>query len=265
MREFLVTLHSRNAELFWFGLIMLVLAGVMAVLSRITTIEVMGVNAWHKPIKFALSTTAYAWTMGWITHYLAPGWGPQAFTWGTIVLLGFEVLYIALQAGRGMLSHYNMSTPTYAGLYAAMALAATAVTVWTAYIGVLFFRGDFPQLPVAYLWGIRIGIILFVAFSLEGFVMGSRLTHTIGGPDGNHGIPFLGWSLKYGDPRVAHFVGMHALQVLPLLGFYLIHNPKIILTLGVVYGLVAVWVLVIALQGKPLVKLQNQQTHAVIE
>jgi hypothetical protein len=135
-----------------------------------------------------------------------------------------------------------------------MALAASLVTLYTAYVGFLFFVNDFPNLPNYYVWAIRLGIVIFVIFSFEGFVMGSKLTHTIGGPDGGEGIPLLNWSKRFGDPRVAHFIGMHALQVLPLLSFYLLKNLKATIVLSVLYGLLALFTLIQALNGKPLVK-----------
>ncbi|MBL7774936.1 MAG: hypothetical protein JNK89_02990 [Saprospiraceae bacterium] len=255
MKNFIETLWLRNETLAIFGALNLLAALAFFILSRTTHIEVAGVNAWYKPMKFALSTMLFSWAMGWYVHYLGATFHLKSFNWGVILLLGFEVAYIALQAGRGQLSHHNQSTPFYGFMFSLMALAATAVTLWTAYVGLLFFKNDFPELPDYYLWGIRLGILIFVIFSFEGFVMGSRLSHTIGGQDGGSGIPFLGWSTKFGDPRVAHFIGMHALQVLPLLAFYVLKNTKLTLAAGLLYGLLAVWVLALALAGKPVVKM----------
>lgn len=255
MKNFIETLWLRNETLALFGALNLLAALAFFILSRTTHIEVAGVNAWYKPVKFALSIGIFSWTMGWYGVYLNEPGVMRVFNRVTILSLGFEILYIALQVGRGQLSHFNQSSPVYSLLYFLMAAAATLVTLWTAYLGILFFQKQFPQLPGYYLWSIRLGIFLFVVFSLEGFVMGSRLSHTIGGPDGNHGIPFLGWSLKFGDPRVAHFIGMHALQVLPILAFYIFRNVKLTIAAGLLYGLLAVWVLAQALAGKPFLRL----------
>jgi hypothetical protein len=255
MRTFIETLQYRNEPLFIFGIISLALALVFFIVSRFYDIEVMGTNAWYKPIKFALSIGIFSLTMAWFTYYLGQSRTITYYNWTVIILLGFEIAYIALQAGRGQLSHFNVSTPFYAALYIGMAVAATAVTLFTAYLGILFFLTEFPDLPDYYVWAIRIGIVLFVIFSLEGFVMGSQMSHTIGGPDGGEGIPFLNWSKKYGDPRVAHFVGMHALQVLPILSYYVLKNVKAVIAIGILYGLMAAYILIHALQGKIFYKL----------
>ena len=262
MQVFIAELKSRNETLFYFGLICLLFSMLFLGLTKISTTQVFNVNAWYKPFKFAFSTFLYAWAMAWYCNYL-PQFNIGLFNWAIIILLGFEIIYIAIQAYRGQLSHFNVSTSFYASMYSLMAFAATAVTIYTAYVGILFFKGDFPDLPTYYLWSIRLGIFIFVIFSFEGFVMGSKLTHTIGGPDGGAGLPILNWSTKFGDPRIAHFIGMHALQVLPFLSFYIFKNTKATFTIAFIYVLLATFTLIQALQGKPLFKGNKTATKEI--
>lgn len=250
---FIETLKSRNEPLFNFGLLCLVLIILFYVLSKTTSTEVFGINAYIKPFKFALSTFLYSWTMAWFMGYL-PTFNATLFNWIIMITLGFEIFYIAWQASKGELSHYNISTPIKSLLYTMMGLMATIATIATAYIAVLFFGNSVSDLPDYYLWSIRLGLIIFVIFSFEGFAMGAKMTHTIGGVDGSKGIPILNWSMTHGDLRIAHFIGMHALQIIPLLSFYLLKNTKLTIGLGVLYFGLAVFTLVQALQGKTFFK-----------
>jgi hypothetical protein len=258
MKQFLETVYNRNEILFYFGIVNVALAACFFVFTQTTTTQVMGISSWYKPMKFALSTFFYSWAMAWFVYYL-PSFNTTVFSWSVVVLLGFEVAYIALQAGRGQLSHYNLSTPLYSALFSAMALAATMVTLYTAYVAILFFTSDLHLLPNYYVWAIRLGLIIFVIFSFEGFAMGSRMAHTVGVEDGSKGIPFFNWSLSIGDLRIAHFIGMHALQVLPLLSFYLLKNTKATILVGILYGLLALLVLVQALNGMSIFKTFNHR------
>ncbi|MBK8055962.1 MAG: hypothetical protein IPK35_22505 [Saprospiraceae bacterium] len=176
------------------------------------------------------------------------------FSWVLILLLGFEIIYNAFQANKGQLSHYNISTPMYSALNSMMALAATLVTLYTAYVGILFFKNDFPNLPTYYLWAIRFGILIFVIFSFEGFALGLRLNHSVGALNDNSNWLIVGWSKTVGDLRVSHFIGMHALQVLPIVSFYFLKNTKLTIGLSLIYGLLALLTLIQAIQGRPLIK-----------
>ncbi|XOV68535.1 MAG: hypothetical protein ACFHU9_05025 [Fluviicola sp.] len=264
----IISLKSGNPTMFWFGVLNLLAVVVLVTFSVIKPTEFGGTNAWYKPIKFAASTAILCLSLALFTGYLPQGNDITIVNWALVITLAFEVIYITWKAAQGQASHFNTSTPFYATMYTLMALAASAATIAVGFIGIKFFTSSFPHLPEAYLWAIRFGFILFVIFSFEGFAMGGRMAHGVGGADGGKGIPFLNWSVTHGDLRIAHFIGMHALQVLPLLAWFLLKDLKWVIVAFILYAFVAVFVLVQALKGKALIKLQSikkTQIHETIK
>ena len=252
MGTFLATLQKRNPLLYWFGLLNALGCVVCALLAQTTTQQVLGINAFIKPAKFFISIAIFAWTMGWLTGLLRQQTAAKRYSWVVVITLAIELIIITGQAARGTLSHFNIRSLADAALFQIMGVAITVLTVWTGYIGYLFWVRPPRNLPPAYLWGIRLGIGFFVLFAFEGFVMGARLAHTVGAPDGGPGLPVMNWSTRYGDLRVAHFLGMHALQLLPLFGYYVARRPvQVILFAGLYVGATTL-VLLAALAGKPL-------------
>jgi drug/metabolite transporter (DMT)-like permease len=76
----------------------------------------------------------------------------------------------------------------------------------------------------------------------------------VGALNDNSNWFIVGWSTTVGDLRVAHFIGMHALQVLPFLSYYLLKNTPLTIALSILYLLLAIYTLIQAFQGKPLLK-----------
>ena len=194
--------------------------------------------------------------MLWYCHYL-PNFNVIPFNWVVIILFGFELIYIAFQASKGQLSHFNFNTPLYSVLYSLMGLAAVIVTLYTAYIGLLFFTQSFPNLPSYYVWSIRLGILIFVVFSFEGGLMSSQMSHSVGAVNDNSNWWIIGSSKTVGDLRVSHFIGMHALQLLPLLSFYFFKSTKATIIISIFYGILATTTLIQALNGKPIITQKN--------
>ena len=192
-----------------------------------------GAPAWMKPAKFALSTGIYSLTLVWILSWL-PEWRRVRRTASLVTGLVFlvEVAIISAQAWRGTTSHFNMSTPLDALLFQVMGAAIVLQTAAAALVAGALWRHPFVERPMGL--ALRLGLTLTIAGASAGGLMtratdeqqaalqaGRPITvvgaHTVGAPDGGPGLPVTNWSLAHGDLRVAHFLGLHAMQALPLL------------------------------------------------
>lgn len=253
MKHFLKELKNRSSLLYRFGAINLIAAIVCLLLSLLSNNQFLGINVWIKPFKFYLSTLIFSYSMGWYLAYLKKPRTATIYAWVVILVLLFENVYISIQAAKGELSHFNVSTAFYGSMFSLMGVAITIMTLWTAYIGVLFFVNKLPELPQSYKWGIRFGILTFVVFAFEGGIMATNLAHTVGALDGGPGLPLVNWSTEFGDLRIAHFTGMHALQVFPIVGFFIIR--KVIIQLIFMFAYIAVCFAIMfqALSGNPLI------------
>jgi len=124
-------------------------------------------------------------------------------------------------------------------------------SVVAAWVLVLFTK--VKTLPNGYLKAIQIGLIIFLIAGFEGFFMAGRLSHTIGASDGQEGIFFLGLAKANGDLRVFHFLGLHSIQVLSVIGWYFFKDqPRKIIVVGLIYFILSSGTLWMALQGKGL-------------
>ncbi|GAB3297054.1 hypothetical protein [Hymenobacter tenuis] len=181
---------------------------------------VTGVPVWVKPLKFALSGLLYLWTLAWLLADL-PSQAQRAvrrISWGVGLSMVVEMVCISGQAARGTTSHYNIASTfdmLVFNLMGVFILLNTVLTMWAVY---LVWRHR-PHGPAGYVWGVRLGLLLFLIGSVLGGMMIHLNQHTVGAPDGGPGLPGLGWSTRAGDLRIAHFLGLHALQAVPLLGW----------------------------------------------
>jgi hypothetical protein len=251
--KFIHQLRTRNNLLYWFGWLNAAAALICIVMILTTDTTVLGINAWIKPMKFYFSIWIFCWTMGWYLHHLEKQKGVRSYSVMLVIVFIFEMIIITWQAANGRLSHFNTSSALYSALFSLMGIAITILAVWTAFIGVRFFRQKKFTAPMAYIWGIRLGIVLFVIFSFEGGMMAAKLSHTVGGKDGSPGLPVVNWSKAYGDLRIAHFFGMHALQLLPLLGFYIFKTKQQIIGFTILYFAAVSALFIQALKGMPLI------------
>lgn len=211
-------LVSREPTLAWFGLAMLVALVPAAIAAGLDERTVRDANVWIKPMKFLLSLAVFAWTTAWFVGLL-PEARRRARPVRAVVALvvgcgGFEIGYIALQAALGQGSHYNVGDPLHAALYGLMGAAAVALTATQGVLAVEIARHGTPARGTAWRDAVVCGLALTAVLGIvSGAMLGGRQP-----PSG--GLPVIGWHTA-GDLRPAHFLGLHAHQLLPLAGLAL--------------------------------------------
>ncbi|SDT78771.1 hypothetical protein [Actinoplanes derwentensis] len=216
-----------NRPLLWLSAAAVVLAVISGAGILLDDRIVTGAPIWLKPFKFAVSFIFYGWTLAWILAVLPRR--SRAAEWAGVVIVGMSVIELAViiaQVLRGQASHYNVSTPLNALLWSAMGTSIMVLFIAQTAIGVVALRQRIPDRPTAF--AIRLGLGVSLLGMAVAVLMTSQQTasgligaHAVGVPDGGPSMPITGWSTTGGDLRIAHFVGLHALQALPLLAYAL--------------------------------------------
>jgi hypothetical protein len=266
-------LWKASAPLTATGWLMLpVLAGALIGLG-VDDRVITGAPAWLKPAKFAVSIAIYSFTLAWIFSFL-PAWPLTRRVVGrvTAVVLPLEMALISLQAWRGVTSHFNIGTPFDAALFGVMGAAILVQTMSTIAVALALWREQLPDKALG--WALRLGMTMTIIGALTGGLMtrptrqqldearaGTPMTiagaHTVGAADGGPGMTGTGWSTAHGDLRVPHFVGLHALQVLPAIALVLarrrvVERLRVRLTVGAAISYASLYVLLLvqALSGQ---------------
>lgn len=243
------------------AMILVFLAALAGVLldHRVIT----GAPAWLKPAKFAVSVSVYCFTFAWLLGFVEsrPRLARLAAN-VTVVSFIVEMTVILTQAARGTTSHFNVTTPLNTFLW--LTMGAFIVVVWTMnlLLAILLLFERIPNRPFA--WSLRLGLLVSLVGMGSGFLMvrptheqlvamaanhAPRVVgaHSVGVADGGPGLPVVGWSTAGGDLRVAHFLGIHAMQILPFFGWFVarrrnafarfkeVHRLALLSTIGFTY------------------------------
>ena len=234
LRDVLGEGWRRNDPLAALGLAMLALMVVALVGLAVDPRVFTGAPAWMKPLKFAVSVAMYGATLLWMLTFIPDR--PRLVSlvsWGLFIGFSLELILITVQVLRGTTSHFNQTTPFDAAVFGVMGAAIVTMRLLNAVVAVLLLRQRFAPPPVV--WGVRLGLIAALLGMAVAFFMTQPTpdqlalldaagaspivgAHAVGVADGGPGLPVVGWSTTGGDLRVGHFLGLHALQGLPLLG-----------------------------------------------
>ena len=221
-----------------------------------------GVPVWVKPVKFSVSFFVHFATLAIIVALMSPENAKLCIVagvgWVLAAVYVAEMAYLIFQATQAQHSHFNDTTLFHSTMYSLMGVGAVVLIALPIVIAWLT-KGDIafgPATQSGIWWG---AIISFVLTLIIGGYLGGNGSHFVGDQSNPELVlPFFGWSTEVGDLRPAHFLSLHALQVLPLIGLWADRTDQGITTIWIasfIYSALTVALFIQALFGQPLMRI----------
>jgi hypothetical protein len=203
---------------------------------------IINTPAWSKLFKFSVSVLVMTPALIWAIKITEGKTRRIANIAASVIgtMLSLEMILLLIQATRARPMHFNYTTPLDSALWITMTIGI--FTMFTAFVVLLIavWRGVRQQPVIA--WAVKIGMVItavgLITPNLSAGPNDAQLkaleakqpniligAHTIGSssaiPDAEPGLPLIGWNTQHGDIRIGHFIGLHALQLIPLFGIWL--------------------------------------------
>jgi len=205
-----------QAWLAWLGLALAVSGLAHIVVWLVVGGPLTGPVSWRKPIVFGLSGGITTLSLAWVVSALPATRERAVWVRLYVVTMAIEIGLITMQAWRGVSSHFNAETTLDSAIFVVMglliAVASMAMIRWTWLAWRLPVRDLAEHRARAY------GMLALVGSLAVGQWMAA------------HGSMVTAGAIKAVAPnvygaaglmKIPHAVGLHALQVLPLLAFLL--------------------------------------------
>jgi hypothetical protein len=224
VRSFFRELDANDPVLSRLGWALLLAVPVLAALAMLVPAAgAAAVNPWIKPIKFSMSFSTFASTISVLLLALRiPKWQLTLVRRAIATSVALEILSLAAQAWRSAyhLTGQSLLDTSLAQMTNSMVMVNTGIVCWML---ALFCanRVRTEQIDRPMVAAIRYSIVIFLAGNAIGGYMLARGSHTVGVADGGPGLPFVNWSVIAGDLRIAHFIAIHAIQIVPLFAYIL--------------------------------------------
>lgn len=205
-----------QAWLGWLGVVLVVAGLAHVVVWLVLGGPLTGPVSWRKPIVFGISGGVVSLSLAWVVGALPATRERAAWVRAFVAAMALEVGLITMQAWRGVASHFNEDTPLDMGIFAAMgvliAIASAAMIRWTWLAWRLPVRDLAEHRARAHAMLALVGSLAVGQWMAVhgGLVTGGVIEAPAPTIYGSAGLM-----------KVPHAVGLHALQVLPLLAFLL--------------------------------------------
>ncbi|WP_373495814.1 hypothetical protein [Aquiflexum sp.] len=236
MKTLLTRIYQGSRILFYTGMIHFVLIFCFLVLLGFDPREVNHENVWLKPLRFAISIWLFTWTFAWFSSYVEIR--RRIFNNLNHIIAAcmlIEITLITFQAGRGVASHFNVQTAFDAKVFSVMGAVigfnAAIVGIW--FILFAFWGNGGKSYRTSIIWG----VVIFLLGNFSGYLI-IRYGWPTDMLTSQSKMPLTGWKLTMKDLKISHALGLHAIQILPLIQWFINRfklNSKLIHVMGIVY------------------------------
>jgi hypothetical protein len=202
--------------LWWGGTLLLTSGAVHAVVAAVDGSSWWGPVSWRKPVAFGLSLGLLLWTAVWIMRQMPDRWWVRV----PAALVGISSLaegaLITMQRWRGVASHFNQAEPFDAGVWSAIGMLIIPLTLGVLLLlvaSLVRFHGTLAS---------RIAVVAGLSGVLAAGVIGKDMAAIGEAAVAATGhVPADVLFGAAGSAKLAHFVGLHGLQLLAVLAIVL--------------------------------------------
>jgi len=251
---------ERDRGLTWMGIVLFGLGAVALIAAAFDGRRIDASLVWIKPAKFFVSLGIYVLTLVWFLARVKEGLGStyakrlRAWTLAVIVV---EMGIICFQAARGVRSHFNTTSEFDRFLYGTMGVFIVANLFVVGHFALTKWLRSRDAVNDREWLGGFYGLVMFLIAGVLGMIMAAQPWSRVGAEDAAGVVLFFGWNQAGGDLRISHFIGLHGLQVLPIVGWLAQKKswrPAIIHAAGTTWIVGTIVLFVFAWQGIPLLR-----------
>ncbi len=225
---------KRNSVFFWYGIINFVLLFFCFGLSLFDDTQVSGENAWINPMKYYFSIGIFILSMGVYLHYLNNEVQRSFLTWCLIITTFLQTSGILLQSIRGVSSFYKQNNPFDDLIFNLQMVNYIVFFILMLVITYLFYFQKKNSKSQHFTWGIRMGMVIF----LIGLLIGVYMIMVNGNYESITESIII--NKKHGNLKIPFFLGIHGLQIIPLLSYYFFQNKRQVVNFTLLYFIMMV-------------------------
>jgi hypothetical protein len=230
---------KRNSILFRYGILNFILFVFCVGFSLFDDTQVSGKNAWLLPMKYYLSIGIFIWSMGWYLYYLNNTVQKNVLIIGFLLTTFIQTSVVLLQSVRGVSSFYNPQSPFDKLVFGFQTVSHIFFILFIVVTTFLFYFQKKNAISQHFTWGIRMGMVIFLVGIIIGVCMLIQNYYANG--INNVFLENVGLSKqKHGNVKISFFLGIHGLQIIPLLSYYFFQNKRQVINFTLLYFILLV-------------------------